>query len=144
MRDPVACSVHGCMFVARASGLCVYHEPSVWRAQRTVKPRRAKLPKGKFRTGHGYVMLWTEPRFPGSAPYGAGWAILEHRLVMGEVIGRALFADEQARHINRVRDDNAPSNLELLLDGKPAVDQLAWARKIVARYGRMFDTVEAE
>jgi hypothetical protein len=39
---------------------------------------------------------------------------LEHRMVMEQQLGRPLRADEQINHINHIRDDNRPENLEIL------------------------------
>lgn len=40
--------------------------------------------------------------------------ILEHRLVMEQVLGRELTRDEVVHHINGVRGDNRPENLVVL------------------------------
>lgn len=44
--------------------------------------------------------------------------IQEHRLVMSEMLGRALNPDEHVHHINEQRDDNRPENLQLMSRGE--------------------------
>lgn len=67
--------------------------------------------------------------------------VLEHIVVLEGKIGRAIdwSLGEQVHHINGVKDDNAPSNLELWVTSQPRgqrPDQLVeWAREIIARYG---------
>lgn len=46
--------------------------------------------------------------------------VLEHRLVMEQVLGRRLLSTEQVNHINQIRDDNRPENLEVLSAGDHA------------------------
>lgn len=42
-----------------------------------------------------------------------GKKVLEHRVVVEQKIGRRLLPSERVHHINGVRDDNRPENLEL-------------------------------
>jgi endogenous inhibitor of DNA gyrase (YacG/DUF329 family) len=66
--------------------------------------RRAK------KDNQGYVMVW-EPSHPNKA--FSGWQY-EHRLVAEAVIGRYLESREHVHHINGVKDDNRPENLEVM------------------------------
>ena len=82
----------------------------------------------------GYVKVY-DPKHPNAQK--AGW-LPEHVKVMAEMIGRPLTADEQVHHINGVRDDNRPENLELWSHSQPSgqrVDEkVEWALEIIERY----------
>ncbi len=58
----------------------------------------------------GYVFLH-RPEHPDCRKDGD---ILEHRVVMEEVIGRRLFRDEDVNHLNGVKTDNRPENLRIV------------------------------
>jgi hypothetical protein len=64
--------------------------------------------------------------------------VFEHTVVMERLLGRHLLPDETVHHLNGVRDDNRPENLELWVRPQPAGirarDALAWAKEIIRRY----------
>lgn len=78
---------------------------------------RIKYPTGRVHNGwpvlqneQGYLTIY-EPTHPNSNHVGH---ILEHRFVMSQQLGRALESYEHVHHVNHVRNDNRPENLEIL------------------------------
>lgn len=128
------CSVEGCDRPHDANGLCNAHA----KRQRAGKPLvPLTAPKRRWKDVHGYVRV-PDPA-GGRRSDGSLADVPEHRVIMEEMIGRPLLPDETVHHVNGVRDDNRPENLELWSSSHPPgqrwQDKLAWAREIVARYG---------
>jgi len=71
---------------------------------------------GKQVNTHGYISLYRPDHL---AADKAGY-VLEHRVVMEEMLGRSLAKGEQVHHKNGDRADNRPENLELWVSEKPS------------------------
>ncbi len=89
---------------------------------------------GRARHKAGYVIL----RAPGHPRAGRSPYVFKHILVAERLLGRYLVDGESVHHINGVRDDNRPENLELWTRPQPAgirvSDANNWARSIYDRY----------
>lgn len=131
------CSFDGCERVRQQRGLCQPHA-----AQQREGLELSAIPRGRnrpgearFRNGAGYIAVIPTP---------GGKPVPEHRLVMEKVLGRYLWPWENVHHINGIRDDNRPENLELWCKPQPsgqrAYDLAVWVAEnypeIVAEVAR--------
>lgn len=123
-RGRTVCSLDDCdRYVAsKATGYCNRHNYKFLRygdplAGRTLVKRGTG---GRYIAANGYVIVVDEKR---NKNY-------EHRLVMEQILGRCLWPDENVHHINGIRGDNRPENLELWCKPQPqgqrVSDLLAW------------------
>lgn len=106
-------------------GLCLIH----WgEAARGRKP-------GRTINFQGYALLTGRYDHPNANKRGQ---VLEHVAVMAGIIGRPLVKGENVHHINGVRDDNRPENLELWNTSQPSgqriLDKVEWAKQILGMY----------
>lgn len=132
-RQVTVCSVDGCASPVRSRELCANHY-NKWRRWGTPTPAPRLKKDPKKRVSNGYVFIY----LPDSPMAGSKGLVAEHRLVMSEILGRPLLKHENVHHINGVRDDNRPENLELWNTYQPAgqriPDKVAWAIQILSVY----------
>lgn len=85
---------------------------------------------------HGRYIMIRVPEHP-RAPVNSGY-VFEHILVMEDLLGRYLVDGETVHHLNGVRDDNRPENLELWCKPQPsgirASDAISWAQDVLELY----------
>lgn len=77
------------------------------------KRRRRHAPgrTDKYRIDrNGYIYL----RRPDHPDANSDGYIAEHRLLMGEHLGRPILPSEDVHHVNEIVDDNRPKNFEVL------------------------------
>lgn len=69
---------------------------------------------GSFFDSHGYLMRYLpkDHRFAEMADRSG--KVMEHRLILGQQIGRPLKQEEVVHHLNGIKDDNRRHNLQLL------------------------------
>jgi hypothetical protein len=129
------CSVASCDRAIKARGLCAAHYHHVIRGGEP-KAIRAIRSKGQGTVNKAGYRKVFRPGHPNATGKGV---IAEHRLVMSEILGRPLLPSENVHHINGVKDDNRPENLELWTTSQPkgqrVADKLAWARQMLDLYG---------
>lgn len=130
------CSIVSCHGDVSARGWCEKHYYRWRRHGDPLTVRKTGVPPDpdrKYRNGD-YLSI----RIP-SHPAANSWGlVLEHRVVMESIVGRHLLPGENVHHINGVRDDNRPENLELWVSSQPSgqrpADLVAWAHEILRRY----------
>jgi len=96
-------------------GLSAKNNESMKKIAESRKGNKHPLWKGgKAKATGGYIKI-KMPNHPNANCEGY---ILEHRLVMGKVLKRNLLPHEEVHHINGIKDDNRPENLEIVLKYK--------------------------
>ena len=130
------CTVDGCDRTAFARGLCRPHanRKRKYGDVQADKPIRKYTGSGTLSHGYRTVPVPLELRHLTNGERRSA----EHRLVMAQMLGRTLFADESVHHRNGDRLDNRPANLELWSRWQPSgqrvEDKIAHALAVLSRY----------
>jgi len=114
------CARCGGVFLTRPSEPKTFCSHSCAQKNKPVRENSPKWKGGRSRDREGYVWLNVGPEYPGAVRRGHIWVIKEHRKVMAEVLGRPLTRRENVHHLNGVKDDNRPENLELWVTSQPS------------------------
>lgn len=99
------------------SGYTKFCSKDCWNKSRTGENHPLWKGGGRRPTAEGYIRVLIYPDNPfyemGRRHSPISKDVLEHRLVMAGILGRPLRKDESVHHLNGVKSDNRPENLEL-------------------------------
>ena len=114
---PKPCNIEGCQKIASGRGWCPAHYAR-WRTYGDPEYKVMTVAEQVERDRQRRRQLMADkPRIIDRGGYAKVFdgsrRVAEHRQVMERMLGRALIKGESVHHINGIRDDNRPENLEL-------------------------------
>lgn len=111
-RPRARCAFEGCESWAKGHGGVNVHCAGHYEQKRQRQELRPLYSGGRSNVGHvnhqGYRLISV-----------VGVAVLQHRAVMEQMIGRPLRSYENVHHMNGEKLDNRPENLELWVNKQP-------------------------
>ena len=129
---PEICQVDGCAQRHEALGYCKSHYYAFKKHGDPLTRLSGKGQGWQIHEGYKEIHMLNNPMASKSG------YVKEHRLVMSEILGRALKSDEIVHHKNGNRLDNSPQNLELFVRAQPIgqrpIDLVRFAQEILNRY----------
>lgn len=130
------CSVEGCGRPAVKRQLCQTHASRLRKVGDVQADKPIRKAAGDRHIHHGYYVVSVPPEMRHLT--NGETSCLEHRYVMAQMLGRALYPDESVHHKNGDRLDNRATNLELWSRWQPrgqrTEDKVAWALELLRRY----------